>query len=46
MKLRNVATKSDNFLSIVQEVVAKGLKKVCQEPKKNCQKLIFKATFR
>ena len=46
MKLRTVPTKSDNFLSIVREFVAEGLKSVCQEPKKNCQNLIFKATFR
>ena len=41
MKLRNVPTKSDNFLSIVPEVVAEGLKSVCQEPKKILPKFNF-----
>ena len=41
MKLRNVPTKSDNFLSTVQEVVAEGLKKVCQEPKKKIAENYF-----
>ena len=34
MKLRNVPTKSDNFLSIVREVVAECLKMFAKSPKK------------
>ena len=45
MKLRNVPTKSDSFLSIVREVVAEGLKSVCQEPKKKLPKFNFQSDF-